>query len=134
MPFYEDLSAYEYGPDGGEGDVRNVAWLGNGHDFPVGDVPTGFAVRLARLAVSLPVNRTRGWQECPFCAGEYPIRIEVDGERRAMGDAEIRVSGVDGRIYAAPTLIVHYVAAHRYRPPEEFIGAVMADARAANGA
>lgn len=134
MPFFEDLSTYEYGPAGDGGDVRNVGWLGNGHDFHIGEVPDGFADRLARLVVSHPVNRTRGWQECPFCAGEYPIRIDVDGERRALGDAEIRVSGAGGRIYAAPTLVVHYVNAHGYRPPEEFIEAVMADARGAKGA
>ncbi|MCX7805518.1 MAG: hypothetical protein N3A38_10060 [Planctomycetota bacterium] len=38
---------------------------------------------------------------------------------------EIRVLGRDGKIYAAPTLIYHYVVAHKYRPPQEFIDAVM---------
>ncbi len=129
MPVYEDLSVYEYRPDGSEGDVRNVGWLGNGASPPVGEVPAGFADRLARLAAGHAVNRTRGWQQCPFCTGEYPIRIEVDGTQCALGDAEIRVPAAGGTVYAAPTLIAHYVTAHRYRPPEEFIQAVMEDAR-----
>ena len=73
----------------------------------------------------------RGWQECPFCEEEYPIHVEVDGERWPVGDAEIRVPGRAGRVYSAPTLIAHYVDAHRYRPPDEFIEAVLADTRAA---
>ncbi len=33
--------------------------------------------------------------------------------------------GQDGTVYAAPDLIYHYVVAHHYRPPDEFIQAVM---------
>ncbi len=123
MPFYEDLSHYGYCDDGA--DAFNVGWLAEGHTFAVGDVPAGFPDRLARLTVRHPVNRMRGWHACPFCEVEYPIRVEVDGERQPIGDAEIRVSGTGGRAYAAPTLISHYVDAHRYRPPEEFVEAVL---------
>jgi hypothetical protein len=80
--------------------------------------------------VRYPVHRTRGWKECAFCAGEPPVEVDVDGERSPVGDAEIRVTGTGDRRYAAPTLIVHYVAAHGYRPPDEFVDAVMADDRA----
>jgi hypothetical protein len=37
----------------------------------------------------------------------------------------MRVAG-DGRVYAAPSLVHHYVIAHGYRPPDEFIAAVLA--------
>ena len=44
---------------------------------------------------------------------------------RPAGNGEIRVS--DGNVmYAAPTLIYHYVVAHAYLPPEAFIAAVLA--------
>jgi hypothetical protein len=42
----------------------------------------------------------------------------------AVGNGEIRVSGKDGIVYAAPTLVCHYIQAHGYFPPEEFIEAV----------
>jgi hypothetical protein len=29
-------------------------------------------------------------------------------------------------VFAAPSLVYHYVAAHDYRPPDEFIAAVLA--------
>jgi CheY-like chemotaxis protein len=37
----------------------------------------------------------------------------------------MRVAG-NGKVYAAPWLVHHYVVAHNYRPPDEFIAAVLA--------
>ena len=45
---------------------------------------------------------------------------------RKSGSAEIIVPGRDGKAYRAPTLISHYVRSHRYRPPREFVEAVLA--------
>jgi len=42
----------------------------------------------------------------------------------AYNKGEIRVDG-HGVNYAAPTLIVHYIENHKYRPPDEFIEAVI---------
>ena len=128
MPHYEDLTPYTYQPERWRRSPVNVGWLAAGHPFPTGPVPEGFVERLARLAVHHPVNRTRGWQDCELCDADYPVEIEVDGSREPIGDAEIRVGGGRHR-YAAPTLIVHYVAAHGYRPPDGFISAVMGDRR-----
>jgi hypothetical protein len=44
-----------------------------------------------------------------------------------QGSGEIRVPG-DRKVYAAPILIHHYVEAHGYKPPEEFIEAVIQSA------
>ena len=43
----------------------------------------------------------------------------------AEGTANIFVP-YQGNIYVAPELIVHYIAAHRYKPPQVFVDAVMA--------
>ena len=37
----------------------------------------------------------------------------------------MRVWGKDGNVYAAPSLIFHYILQHGYQPPQEFIDAVM---------
>ena len=37
----------------------------------------------------------------------------------------MRVAG-DGLLFAAPSLMHHYVAARGYRPPDEFVAAVLA--------
>jgi len=41
-----------------------------------------------------------------------------------LGSAQIFVFGERGKIYVAPNMIYHYVTAHRYKPPEEFICAL----------
>jgi len=38
-------------------------------------------------------------------------------------NGEIRVSG-EGIVFAAPVLIVHYIEAHSYLPPAQFLKAV----------
>ena len=38
---------------------------------------------------------------------------------------ELRVLGSDGVIYAAPAMLRHYITVHHYRPPEQFIQAVL---------
>jgi len=62
----------------------------------------------------------------------------VRGEEAVtVGDAEIRVIAGDGTWFIAPTLILHYVIEHDYRPPSSFVQALMrgvfADAAAGGG-
>lgn len=69
---------------------------------------------------------------CEFCP-EPPKRalpggIEIlDHPEEALGNGEIRVRALDGKIYVAPVLICHYVVCHQYLPPKEFIAADKAD-------
>ena len=63
---------------------------------------------------------------CELC--EEPAWVTVvqhDGHDVTVGNGEIRVQGPDQRWYAAPTMVVHYVVSHRYKPPQPFLdGAV----------
>jgi len=128
MTWFEDLSPYAFGP-APEAGALNVGWLDRNHSFATGETEPELAERLVHLAVELPVNPTRGWEPCPFCSGEYPIRVPYGAGKRALGDAEIRVRGRDTVVFAAPNLIAHYVGAHRYLPPQAFVEAVMTDQR-----
>jgi hypothetical protein len=125
--YFKDLSPYAFLPD--DAGSLTVGWLEAAHEFSTGPAPPGFVDRLASLAVRHVVNRTRGWKGCPFCNESYPVEIDLEGIRYPIGDAEIRVAGRCGVVYAAPTLIVHYVAAHGYQPPADFVNGVMADNR-----
>jgi hypothetical protein len=42
----------------------------------------------------------------------------------SLGTGELWVTGDKGVIYAAPTLIVHYVEDHGYVPPAAFVSAL----------
>ena len=51
--------------------------------------------------------------------------ITVDGEAYALGFGEIRVIAADGTVYAAPDLIIDWVANGSYIPPKAFEDAVL---------
>ena len=63
----------------------------------------------------------RGIHECELCSADDSFLAERNGERLLLGSSEIRVFSKGENIYAAPTLIYHYVDVHHYRPPDEFL-------------
>lgn len=138
MTWYEDLTPYRYmliepgwpvegPPEGGvealyfwmsddyepafEHDEVNVGWLERGHAFPVGEPDEEFVTSLRHACSTQRWAVMRGLYPCPLCGG-------------AAGHSEIRIQG-DGVVYAAPTLVAHYVEAHRYAPPQAFVDAVI---------
>ena len=126
MTYFADLTPYRYRADV-DGSALNVGWLGAGHDVPQGSVPEGFAGALAELARKERVNQTRGWHVCDLagCPLTGHAVVRWDDMEMVLGSAEIWPVGADGTVYAAPNLIHHYVVDHGYRPPDEFIAAVL---------
>lgn len=115
MGYIADLSPYNYKPfcKGPPDDrVLAVGWLDSSVPFTKGSSDPHL-LRVLKILAAKPVNLTRGFYTCPYC-------------RRARGNGEIRVAGVNGLTYAAPVLISHYVEKHNYLPPVEFIEAVRA--------
>ena len=121
MTYYPDLTRFEYPfqemiskgkyPKTAIPFV-NIGWLGAGHNYPRGETEIVFRERLAFFC------RTHaewvywaGFHTCEFCG-------------KARGSCEIRVVGKE-KLYVAPVLVHHYVVVHEYRPPEEFIQAVL---------
>jgi len=114
-----------YGSAAAAPPALNVGWLDADHGVRTEDPPPGLVQALAQLARD-PVNVTRGMHLCELC--DEPVRgapLQVDGETVYLGNGEIRVTGEDGTVFAAPTLIAHYVAEHDYLPPQEFVDAVL---------
>jgi hypothetical protein len=124
VTYFPDGSSYVYEPD--EPNAINVGWLDAEHPVAVGEVSDVVVAALTKMCRA-PVRRTRGWHPCPLCPRGHPYRSVARDDRGefAVGDAEIRVLGVDGETFAAPTMIVHYVAAHGYCPPAGFQSAVL---------
>lgn len=125
MAYFPDLSPYAYLKGQSDADALNVGWIDAHHTYRRGEVDTTIIEKLLRRCRSGAVNRTRGWHHCPFCAA-YPVKMLVDGEEVVLGDAEIRVNGPGNTVFAAPTLVCHYMAAHGYRPPDGFLSALHA--------
>jgi hypothetical protein len=114
VAFFEDLSPYTYFPEKESLEIVNVGWLDRAHPFPTGETTEEFRAKLGRLCERRH-KQTRGFHPCYFCKGQ----------ERPTSSAEMRVAG-NGRVYAAPSLVHHYVVAHGYRPPDEFVAAVLA--------
>jgi hypothetical protein len=134
MTYYEDLSPYEYfarhEPLGLQ--LVNVGWLDENKPFPKGETSLEFKAKLFEFCLDkYVVHIARGFHTCQFCGVSdhewYEQRNERYGEEAhwsSIGDGEIRVIG-QSTLYAAPALIHHYVVEHNYKPPDEFIEAVL---------
>jgi len=124
MAFFEDLSVYEYfharyfRPG-----TKNVGWLGLGHEFNTAE-PDEELLNVLWNVCKVSVVQTRGLHDCEFCPFGTSRHAERNGEGLLLGSSEIRVFSREGMIYAAPTLIYHYVKSHKYRPPAEFLKAL----------
>ncbi|MFC1640988.1 hypothetical protein ACFL2D_02990 [Patescibacteria group bacterium] len=57
-----------------------------------------------------------GWHECEYCEDE---------NRKARSSGDVVLGFKSGRIWRMPDMIVHYVEAHGWVPPPEFIEDVM---------
>lgn len=122
--FQEDLTPYHGCDDEALIGLAPLAvgFLQRGQDFATGKLPADLAAQLAPFCRPELTVCPRGQRmACPLC-GER-ITIALDGTELALGAAEIRVLGAED-IFAAPDLVVHYITAHNYRPPDEFVTAV----------
>lgn len=126
MAYYPDLSPYEYLKTDSKAGAFNVGWLDAAHPYQVGTVPDDILPAILRLCET-PINRTRGFHVCQFCTSPtFGVSVNSSGKEIILGSAEIWVMSADGRMYAAPDLIYHYVKEHQYQPPEEFLCAIRA--------
>jgi hypothetical protein len=123
MTYFADLSDYEYMPEFSRAGTLNVGWLDPGHQIHQGRVNDDAAATLWQCC-KVSVAQTRGIHLCELCNSGIPSIAERDGVKLLLGSAEIRVLTKGGRIYAAPTLIYHYIEVHQYLPPDEFLQAL----------
>lgn len=134
MTYFPDYSPYAYG-HGSHPGVVHVGWLDNIHPYPKGTVDARLIGKMKSLARN-PVELYRGKHICELCAEPRGLVKTIPPNRcidpngswwqwasQRWSNGEIRVSG-EGVVFAAPVLIVHYIEAHGYLPPAEFLRAV----------
>jgi hypothetical protein len=138
VAYFADLTPYTYSRDGEDviwrewGELsyqpqyerRNVGWLDPSHPFTRGPVPAWFADALLDIIDGPPANETRGLHDCEFCPLGLGSIAYPRPRRQWLASFEIRVPARPGVMFAAPAQIWHYVTAHNYRPPADFIKAV----------
>ena len=127
MTYYSDLSPYCYLTGSEIPQVLNVGWLDGEHAFerrPMGSDEDLSALIVSSLPLSV-VAQTRGFHICELCGDSMWNAPVAVGERQfVLGSAECWFPGENGIVYAAPTLIPHYLREHCYRPPAVFDAAV----------
>lgn len=132
--YYSDLSIYEYTQNiqGTIYDktrvkmVCSVGWLAKKYKYPTGEICDMYLERLWYYCYNFAVNATLGLHLCPFCpAKTYSSLARRGNEECSLGGSEVWVLGHDGIVYAAPNLLYHYMQRHQYRPPTEFLDALM---------
>jgi hypothetical protein len=111
--WFEDLSPCTYFT--ADAKLVAVGWLERGKPHSTGQVDPA----VYRALVEMRKNPwqpfvTMGTHECELC--------QFEGEH---GTANLFIPA-DGVIYVLPELIVHYMNAHSYSPPEAFCRAVLA--------
>ena len=116
MSWYADLSTTTMIASGPY--VRAIGWLSAEHPFPTGSTSPDFLARLKQCCErwgdandSLQWDLFMGVHECELC-----------NSCMAAGNVGVPAGKL---LYVAPEMVAHYVEAHRYAPPAEFIAAVM---------
>ena len=117
--YLEDLSVGERG-------LVAVGWLEPEHPFPTGQVERRLAEKLGELLVNpWTCAVSCGFHRCGFCRfNEVPPTLTVNGRSVQMGVSILIVPG-KGKLYSTPSLVLHYMDAHHYCPPEEFQDAIL---------
>ena len=89
-----------------------IGWIDKGQPYKNGKVSRKFIEKLKELINNPHVGMPyMGYHRCFLCS-EF------------LGDDELFVVGKN-KIYACPDSMDHYIEKHEYRPPQEFIDAVM---------
>ena len=135
--FFADLTPYTYAsfPERPQPNVLNIGWLSREYPFATGGVPGSFVRILRRLIASpvfIPSITAMGFHGCELCPPvEEPPGVWAlgspapPGSLPAMGNGELWVPTTGSLVYVAPVLVAHYIEAHDYLPPQEFIDAVV---------
>lgn len=113
VAIFKDLEPLTYFGTRAAGVLVAVGWLGAESSFRRGPVSREFFDRLSYLmARRFDPMCCAGKQDCELCQFDPP-----------SGSGNLFIPGGD-RLLVCPELIVHYIAAHHYQPPEMFQDAV----------
>lgn len=124
MTFFTELSEYSnmIEPFHMNG-VVNVGWIDIRANFQRGETQKTLSEKLLAIACGSESAHTlvEPIRESPRCAICGPISLQCG--LKVLPEAELWVPG-EGVVFASPIAIIHYIEAHEYRPPAEYIEAV----------
>ena len=114
MTWYAELSEWhELGRE--LSSLRTVGWLDRDHTFPTGSIEPRAYGKLKELSQD-------PWEPCVSMGIHHCELCVYEPER--VGGRNLFIPSTDC-IFVAPELITHYMNAHEYAPPNEFLQAVL---------
>jgi len=125
--YVPDLSVFRYhegpfDPQNWAVPLRYVGWLVHGQKFTTGNVNVTVLSKLGSLVKqtrsAYPGSTFLGVERCSSCAAS-----RVPGPGPVWSQENIFVPGIN-TVYVSPGGIVHYIEAHSYLPPTDFLEAV----------
>ena len=127
MAHFADLTPCDYFTPQHDGKLLAVGWLARMRRYSRAEVSADVITRLHELLVSpWQPGAFLGWHDCPFCRiSTGPQRITLDNVAVDLGVNNLFIPTSDV-VYVAPSLILHYIDAHEYSPPQPFCDAVLA--------
>jgi len=128
MTYFQDLTLYSYLGSDQDAAIAtlNVGWLDSSMPHEQGITLDEFKEKLLFFCCpEFVVHQCCGYHQCQFCDNPpFSVQAHSGDKEIWLGNGEIRAIGKTA-IYAAPTLIYHYVVVHNYQPPAEFVEAVL---------
>jgi len=130
MSWFDDLSPCDYFGAEHAATCKAVGWLEDGREFRRGRADGRFVHKLVLLfGETNPLEKSTDPHYCSLCAfsrgpSEFHLFQSPGMPSVPMGNRNLFVPG-GGFLYIAPSLVLHYIDAHQYLPPDEFIKAVL---------
>ena len=126
MAYIKDLACCKLFPDRPIDNLAAVGWLSKDHPMTTGPVSIDFFEKLCTLLMhAWQPFISAGTHECDLCqfSGTANARYK-DYSIKSAATQNLFIP-FSGKIYIAPESIAHYINAHYYKPPQEFIAAVI---------
>jgi hypothetical protein len=134
MTFYPDLAVCGYfssGHSAGDPQLIAIGWLAEDLPGEPKDPQSLLSIADGLVRIWLarvdPFGVTMGRHGCGLCGKPAdrapPTELVYNGYRMSLGSGFIAVPA-PGRLYVAPSLVIHYVLAHGYEPPSAFCAAL----------
>jgi hypothetical protein len=126
VTYFADLAPCDYFPIESAGKLLAVGWLGQVNEYARAAVNPQFFAKLVELTIDpWQPCASAGVHRCEFCRfSGGPSSVRYGTTEVQIGISNVFVPA-DGFVLVAPSMILHYIDAHGYAPPEVFQQAVM---------
>lgn len=132
MTYYKDLTPCDYFGEKLSSHFLAIGWLDHKHPFSEGSSSRELVEKLATYIQSARAPGVfAGFHRCELCNYDtwatpfsQPKSSDPLVTGQGLGTRNLFIPNGEGQLYVIPSLALHYIIDHGYRPPEEFLSAL----------